>query len=126
MPFEVYCPHVFQYYIGQSVQLMTIILASIMLGCGLALFPVVIRKDHGQLLIESAQYTFCFNEAIYCGTTFIWLDLNFIYSTHVSYTYIYIPCRCISSNQLCTLCILSGCHILDRMNVHCCNLKENQ
>ncbi len=27
-------------------------------GCGLALTPVIIRKDHGQMLIESAQHSF--------------------------------------------------------------------
>ncbi len=27
-------------------------------GCGLALTPIVIGKDHGQMLIESAQHSY--------------------------------------------------------------------
>ena len=30
---------------------------SIILGCGLTLMSVVIRKDHGQMLNESAQHS---------------------------------------------------------------------
>ena len=67
--------------------------SSIMQGCGLTLMPVVIRKGHGQMLIESVQHS-------YFGQVVSWVVSRFAFPDLLTNTYMLGPRVAYQNSQM--------------------------